>query len=141
MSSNLIWHPVQVAEWSNAEVCKTSYRGFESHPELLIQNRLIGRSAPFEGVRLGSNPSSGTRPCSPIGRGNRLRIYLLEVRVLSRTPCWIGVIGSTTVSKTVSGGSSPYPFAYPLNSVDQSAWLRTKKSQVRILQRVPFKSK
>ena len=53
---------VQVAEWSNAEVCKTSYRGFKSHPELLIQNRLTGRSAPFEGVRLGSNPSSGTKP-------------------------------------------------------------------------------
>ena len=28
-----------------------------------LQNRLTGRSAPFEGVRLGSNPSSGTCPC------------------------------------------------------------------------------
>ncbi len=35
-------------------------RGFESHPELSFQNRLTGRSPPFEGVRLGSNPSSGT---------------------------------------------------------------------------------
>ncbi len=85
MGSIPIRHPVQVAEWSNAEVCKTSYRGFESHPELLIQNRLIGRSAPFEGVRLGSNPSSGTRPCGAIGRRTILRGWVLEVRVLSRT--------------------------------------------------------
>ena len=67
-----VLHPVQVAEWSNAEVCKTSYRGFKSHPELfnpvefdginIIQNRLTGRTPPFEGVHLGSNPSSGTKP-------------------------------------------------------------------------------
>ena len=51
------------------ESLQNSYlRGFESHPRLLLQNRLTGRSAPFEGVRLGSNPSSGIAPT----RGNNL---------------------------------------------------------------------
>ena len=84
-----------MAEWSNAEVCKISYRGFESHPRLLIlyesyliQNRLTGRTPPFEGVYLGSNPSSGTSPIDGIGIHTCLRNKVLQVRVLYRAFHW-----------------------------------------------------
>ena len=103
VSSNLTGHPVQVAEWSNARVCKTLFRGFESHPELLFQNRLIGRSTHFDCVCLGSNPSSGTKcPIDGIGIHTCLRNKVLQVRLLYRAPSWDGVIGSTGVSKTLS---------------------------------------
>ena len=42
-----------------AGVCKTLIRWFDSNLKLSFQNRLTGRTPPFEGVYLGSNPSSG----------------------------------------------------------------------------------
>ena len=118
-SSSLVLHPVQVAEWSNARVCKTLFRGFKSHPELLFQNRLIGRSTHFDCVCLGSNPSSGTKcPIDGIGIHTCLRSKVLQVRLLYRAPSWVGVIGNILVSKTKVQSSSLWPFVYPLSSVD-----------------------
>ena len=54
----------------------------------LIQNRLTGRTPPFEGVYLGSNPSSGTSPVDGIGIHTCLRNKVLQVRVLYRAFHW-----------------------------------------------------
>ena len=106
-----------MAEWSNAEVCKTSYRGFESHPELSFQNRLTGRTPPFEGVYLGSNPSSGI-----VHVAQWKRHYLEGVVVGGSNPLMDTLLdwcnGSTMVSKTISGSSNLSSFAYSLSSVD-----------------------
>ena len=115
-----------MAEWSNAEVCKISYRGFESHPRLLIlyesyliQNRLTGRTPPFEGVYLGSNPSSGTSPIDGIGIHTCLRNKVLQVRVLYRALDFISKHmqdwsnGKTRDSKPFNVGSIPTSCAMP----------------------------
>ena len=109
-SSSLVLHPVQVAEWSNARVCKTLFRGFKSHPELLFQNRLIGRSTHFDCVCLGSNPSSGTKcPIDGIGIHTCLRSKVLQVRLLYRVPSWIGVTVARRSPKPLVGVQIPHP--------------------------------
>ena len=76
---------------------------FKSHPRLLFQNRLTGRTPPFEGVNLGSNPSSGAKcPIDGIGIHTCLRSKVLQVRLLYRAPSWDSVIGSTELSKSSS---------------------------------------
>ena len=91
----------------------------------LIRSRQAVRHWTLIPTFVGSIPTSWTCSCSPIGRGNRLRIYLLEVRVLSRTLDFISKYmqdwsnGKTRDSKPFNVGSIPTSCAKCLlNSVD-----------------------
>ena len=92
MGSNPIRHPVQVAEWSNAEDCKSSII-VGSNPTLNSNGESSkGRTPRFDRVYLGSTPSSPASPCIPIGRGATLRTLLCG--------------GSSPLTDTMSGCSN-----------------------------------
>ena len=90
-----------------------SFNPVDFHGINLIQNRLTGRTPPFEGVYLGSNPSSGTSPIDGIGIHTCLRNKVLQVRVLYRALDFISKHmqdwsnGKTRDSKPFNVGSIP----------------------------------
>lgn len=49
-----------VAEWSKAAVCKTAYRGFESHLNLISQNGAVVARVAHNHQVAGSSPASAT---------------------------------------------------------------------------------